>query len=149
MNGWLPTKWKSDPEDRMTAFPGRKSTSLRSALLSCCADGSTTPNHRQLIPDQRTVTKTHTVRSCFNQHGNRTHFKTLNRLHALCWGAELHRDAEWEKAQGIKRVKNNNHETQGEGYLMNVDQHELLHRSYSSFLCLALSYSTQPPLSLL
>lgn len=130
MNDWLPKKWVTDPGDRMTAFPGR--ADLRSALLSRWDDRSTTPKHRQLIRDHWSDTKTHTVRSYFNQHVNWTHFQTLNRLHALWRGAELHREAEGEKPLGS--VFENKYDMKERvGDLMAADQNEPLHRS-SRFL---------------
>lgn len=77
-NSWLPKKWKTDPEDQMTAFPG--SAGLRSALLNHRDDRSTTPNHKLLIADQTTDTKTHIQKLLQSWHKDK-HLRKLNWSH--------------------------------------------------------------------
>lgn len=93
MNGRLPRKWKTDPEDQMTDFPG--SAGLRSALLSHCDDRSTTPNHRQLIADQTTATKSQIQKLFWSA------WATNTRRHPIDFTQE-HSDEIWWRQTRIK-----------------------------------------------
>lgn len=84
----------------MTAFPGRNFGAPLGGIHH-------TLNHRQLTPPpyQRTVTKTHAIRSCPCQHRhwelNGTLLRMLHGVHAFCGDAELYKEAE-EKLKEAK-----------------------------------------------